>query len=36
MAKAEETLSKMYEVEKKINENTSLQDMMAEILKLQD
>ena len=36
MAKAEETLSKMYEVEKKINENTSLQDMMAEILKLRD
>ena len=36
MAKAEETLSKMYKIEKKINENTSLQDMMAEILKLQD
>lgn len=36
MNKADETLSKMYDVEKKIDENTSLQDMMAEIEKLQD
>ena len=34
--KADETLGKIYDVEKKIDENTSLQDMMAEIEKLQD
>lgn len=36
MDKADETLGKMYDVEKKINENASLQDMMAEIEKLKD
>ena len=34
--KADETLGRIYDVEKKIDENTSLQDMMAEIEKLQD
>lgn len=36
MVKADETLSKMYSVEKMVNEDTSLQDMMAEIEKLKD
>lgn len=36
MEKADETLSKMYDVEKQIHEDTSLRDMMAEIEKLKD
>lgn len=36
MDRADETLGKMYDVEKKVNKEASLEDMMAEIEKLKD